>query len=657
MATSEDRIIALIDMDCFFCQVETREHPEFKGKPLVVTQFNLVLAVNYEAKALGVSRFVSGNKAKEQCPELELISVPILRGKGDVSKYRAAGQEVIDVLKDHCPVIERASVDEAYLDITSLVEDKIDSITCSSKEVISKLNNTFVVGYCGDDNDEEKRKDGLDTWVRESFDDLGDIQARKLAVAGMIVEELRTEIFNKCQFRCSAGISYNKVLAKLACGLHKPNKQTILPATSVPRLFSSLPINKVRSLGGKVGKDVVESLGCNVMADLLKFSLQDLQKHFDQKTGIKLYNIARGIDHEPVTPRLICKSIGASKNFSVKQAITDLDSLKQWVDSLTDDVCNRLEQDYEENHRRASNLTISYQYYQNGKSISQSRTLPLAGYKANRIASQALSIISKSIDKPIVALSIAGGKFIDAQNDGSFVNYFKTIQKQSQQANSDFRQESDENLDLGNFDSEDCDVEGIEKVSLEENYVDTVVESRINVKLREIFPDLENIDPAVVELLPSELQQAARVYLKSDNKVPDNVKSSQDKIKNEEKLKPVSIKSPQNKVKNGKKYVKSKSSNSNNKSCEKNQSNINKFVVKNNNDTSMMIRCSECNQMILNEKYLEHCDYHVAHNLQKNINQPSNSGTSSANKRNRDAGSTPKSNKKKKSIKSYFCSK
>ncbi|CAD6201258.1 GSCOCG00000059001-RA-CDS [Cotesia congregata] len=542
MATSEDRIIALIDMDCFFCQVETREHPEFKG-------------------------------------------------------------------------------------------------------------------YCGDDNDEEKRKDGLDTWVRESFDDLGDIQARKLAVAGMIVEELRTEIFNKCQFRCSAGISYNKVLAKLACGLHKPNKQTILPATSVPRLFSSLPINKVRSLGGKVGKDVVESLGCNVMADLLKFSLQDLQKHFDQKTGIKLYNIARGIDHEPVTPRLICKSIGASKNFSVKQAITDLDSLKQWVDSLTDDVCNRLEQDYEENHRRASNLTISYQYYQNGKSISQSRTLPLAGYKANRIASQALSIISKSIDKPIVALSIAGGKFIDAQNDGSFVNYFKTIQKQSQQANSDFRQESDENLDLGNFDSEDCDVEGIEKVSLEENYVDTVVESRINVKLREIFPDLENIDPAVVELLPSELQQAARVYLKSDNKVPDNVKSSQDKIKNEEKLKPVSIKSPQNKVKNGKKYVKSKSSNSNNKSCEKNQSNINKFVVKNNNDTSMMIRCSECNQMILNEKYLEHCDYHVAHNLQKNINQPSNSGTSSANKRNRDAGSTPKSNKKKKSIKSYFCSK
>lgn len=315
---------------------------------------------------------------------------------------------------------------------------------------------------------------------------------------------------------------------------------------------------------------------------------------------------------------------------------------------MTDDVCKRLEQDYEENHRRASNLTVSYQYHQNGKSISQSRTLPLAGYKADRIASQALSIISKSIDKPIVALSIAGSKFIDAQNDGSFVNYFKTTQKQSQQVNSDFK-ESGENLDLGSFDSE------YEKISLEENYDDTDVESRINVKLREIFPDLENIDPAVVELLPSELQQEARVYLKSDNKV-----DSQDEIKNEEKLKTVSIKSPQNKVKNGKKSVKSsnggKTSNSSNKSGEKNQSNIKNFVVKNNNDTSMMIRCCECNQMILNEKYLEHCDYHVAHNLQMNINQPSNRGTNSANKRNRDAGSTPKSNKKKKSIESYFCS-
>ncbi|KAH0563764.1 hypothetical protein KQX54_006102 [Cotesia glomerata] len=152
--------------------------------------------------------------------------------------------------------------------------------------------------------------------------------------------------------------------------------------------------------------------------------------------------------------------------------------------------------------------------------------------------------------------------------------------KQSQQANNHFK-ESGENLNLGCFDFEDRDGEEIEKVSLEENDNDTVIVSRINVKLREIFPNLENIDPTVVELLPSVLQQEARVYLKTDNKV--NVKFSQDKFKNEEKLKTVSIKSSQNEVINGKKSVKPKSSNGNktsnssNKSCEKNQSNIKKI--------------------------------------------------------------------------------
>ncbi|XP_057323568.1 DNA polymerase eta-like [Microplitis mediator] len=640
MVDSEERIIALIDMDCFFCQVETREHPELKAKPLVVTQFNLVLAVNYEAKALGVTRFISGNKAKEKCPELEVISVPILRGKGDVSKYRAAGQEVIEVLRHHCSIIERASVDEAYLDITSLVEEKIDSVAWSSKEIISKLNHTFVVGYSADDNDEETRNNGVDRWVRESFDDLGDVQARKLAIAGLIVEQFRAEIYEKCKFRCSAGISYNKVLAKLACGLHKPNKQTILPATGVPDLFSSLPINRIRSLGGKIGKEVVESLGCNVMADLLKFSQQDLQKHFDEKTGSKLYNIARGIDHEQVTPRLICKSIGASKNFSIKQAITDLDTLKQWVDSLTDDVCGRLEQDYEENHRRASNLTISYQCHQAGKNISQSRTLPLAGYNPERIASQAFSIISKSIDKPIVALSIAGGKFIDAQNDGSFVNYFKTVQKRSEKISNSG---TDENF-CPDSPSEDRELEGIGNIYFEENDCEktddskVLINNRVNVKLREIFPDLDNIDPVVVELLPPELQEEARVHLNFRSKL--SIMSPENKIKNEEKSKAVKPKS-------------SKSSSSSSSKCEKNQSNIKKFFVKNSSDSSSMIRCCECNQMILNEKYLEHCDYHVAHNLQKDINQSLSSEVSSG-KRNRDGGNTPKTNKKKKSIESYF---
>ena len=76
-----------------------------------------------------------------------------------------------------------------------------------------------------------------------------------------------------------------QILAKLACGLHKPNKQTILPISAVPILFKTLPVKKVRNLGGKLGDVVIDSLKCNVMSDLLKYSLHDLQKVFDEKTG------------------------------------------------------------------------------------------------------------------------------------------------------------------------------------------------------------------------------------------------------------------------------------------------------------------------------------------------------------------------------------
>lgn len=76
-----------------------------------------------------------------------------------------------------------------------------------------------------------------------------------------------------------------QILAKLACGLHKPNRQTILPSNGVPTLFKTLPVKKVRNLGGKLGDVVIDSLKCNVMSDLLRYSLMDLQKLFDEKTG------------------------------------------------------------------------------------------------------------------------------------------------------------------------------------------------------------------------------------------------------------------------------------------------------------------------------------------------------------------------------------
>lgn len=92
-------------------------------------------------------------------------------------------------------------------------------------------------------------------------------------------------------YHCSAGIAHNKILAKLAAGMHKPNQQTILPQFCISELYQTLPITKIRSLGGKFGLQVSEVLGVKVMNDLCRFSERELQQKLDSKTGYIIFNL------------------------------------------------------------------------------------------------------------------------------------------------------------------------------------------------------------------------------------------------------------------------------------------------------------------------------------------------------------------------------
>lgn len=94
-----------------------------------------------------------------------------------------------------------------------------------------------------------------------------------------------TKPFLNAGYKCSAGVAHNKILAKLVCGLHKPNKQTILPQNTVSDLYKDLPIKKIKSLGGKFGKTLAEELQITYMGELAKFSEKELCKKFDEKTS------------------------------------------------------------------------------------------------------------------------------------------------------------------------------------------------------------------------------------------------------------------------------------------------------------------------------------------------------------------------------------
>ncbi|XP_014791234.2 DNA polymerase eta [Octopus bimaculoides] len=424
-------VIALVDMDCFFVQVEQRYNPSLKGKPCAVVQYTqrgVIIAVSYEARAFGVKRGMTAEDAKAKCPDILLPRIPELRGKADLTKYREAGAEVIDVFCQFCQCVERASIDEAYLDLTKIVDERMKTVdvTCITS-FADQLTNTHVIGWESTEDNKSSNKTDMSKnckndllwWLSSvQFEDI------KLAVGAVIVEEMRAAVHKQTGFSCSAGISRNKMLSKLAAGLHKPNQQTVLPHSAVEELFKTMPISKVRNLGGKFGDDLKRDHGIEMMSDLWQFSKEHLIDIYGSKTGTWLHALCRGFDNETVTARQVPKSIGCSKNFLGKSALDTRDKVKHWLKQLATEVEERLIKDKENNKRTATSMITSLRFQSpvNQTIQSSSRTTAVVQYSAEKIANCAFSLLQQfnlspphqaSWSPPILMLSISVGKFVD----------------------------------------------------------------------------------------------------------------------------------------------------------------------------------------------------------------------------------------------------
>ncbi|MBN3309262.1 POLH polymerase, partial [Amia calva] len=404
MDYGKDRVVALVDMDCFYVQVEQRLNPQLKNKPCVVAQYKTwkgggIIAVSYEARAHGVTRNMFADDAKKLCPDLQVARVRESHGKADLTLYREASVEVIEVMSRFA-VVEKASIDEAYMDLTGAVQQRLRAMAGRPMEP-GLLKTTHVQGFPQRVQEEEAvldkeehRHRGLQEWL-DSLPSLSGpaCPELQLAVGAVIVEEMRAAVEEHTGFRCSAGISHNKILAKLACGLNKPNRQTVLPLGSIAELFSTLPVGKIRSLGGKLGASITETLEVENIGELTRFTRGQLTEHFGDKTGQWLYDLCRGIEFEPVKPRQLPKSIGCSKNFPGKSALATGEQVQHWLKQLALELEERLTKDRETYNRVAKQLVVGVRFAGDRKASSFSRCCALARYDANKISSDSYAII------------------------------------------------------------------------------------------------------------------------------------------------------------------------------------------------------------------------------------------------------------------------
>lgn len=428
-------MIAHVDMDCFYVQVEQRRQPKLRGLPTAVVQYNDwkgggLIAVSYEARKFGIKRSMRGDEAEMVCPSIQLVQVPVARGKADLNVYRSAGSEVVSILsiKGRC---ERASIDEVYLDLTEAAESMLSEAPPESLEDIDKeVLKSHVLGL-NDDEDQEKNVRG---WLCRS-DALH--QDKLLACGAIIVAQLRGKVLKETEFTCSAGIAHNKMLAKLASGMNKPAQQTIVPSSAVKDLLATLPVKKMKQLGGKLGSSLQNDLEVNTVGDLLKFSEGKLQERYGFNTGTWLWKIARGICGDEVKGRVLPKSHGCGKTFPGPRALKNTASVEHWLNQLSEELSERIQLDLDQNKRVAHTLTLHAMAFKaNDLELQKkfpSKSCPLR-YGVNKVQEDAKRLFDLGLRDflgshgnswRVTSLAISASKILESPGMPSILRFFQ----------------------------------------------------------------------------------------------------------------------------------------------------------------------------------------------------------------------------------------
>ena len=273
------RKIIHVDMDAFFASVEQRDHPELRGRPVAVggsSGRGVVAAASYEARKFGVKSAMPSVTAKRLCPDLVFC-------KSRFEVYREVSQQIRAIFHHHTDLVEPLSLDEAYLDVT---EDRL----------------------------------GIGTATR---------------IAQMIRQEIRA----KTQLTASAGVSYNKFLAKLASDQNKPDGICVIRPGMGADFVQSLPIRRFHGVGPRA-EEKMQRLGIATGADLAAKDMAWLTANFGS-FGEYLYRAARGIDLRPVRSSRTRKSVGGERTFHQDQHAPD--ELRETLERIVDIVWERIE--------------------------------------------------------------------------------------------------------------------------------------------------------------------------------------------------------------------------------------------------------------------------------------------------------------------------
>ena len=323
------RKIIHIDMDAFYASVEQRDKPELKGKPVIVGgdphRRGVVAACSYEARKFGIRSAMASSTAYKLCPQAVFIPPRF-------NVYQAVSADIREVFYEYTNLVEPLSLDEAFLDVT------------------------------------------------ENF--------KNITSATLIAKEIKRKIYHRTgRLTASAGVSFNKFLAKVASDVNKPDGLTVIPPEIADSFIEQLPIRRFFGVG-RVTEEKMIGLGIKTGADLKRFQLKELIKIFG-KSGKYFYDIAHGRDDRLVDPNRIRKSLGKETTL-----LEDIDNLEQMLEIL-EGIAAKLENSIIRREAKGRTITLKIKFF-DFKRITRSITLSEPAVTAPEIMRYVEALLAKT---------------------------------------------------------------------------------------------------------------------------------------------------------------------------------------------------------------------------------------------------------------------
>ncbi len=318
---AQPRKIIHVDMDAFYASVEQRDNPLWRDRPVIVggkpNGRGVVAACSYQARAFGVHSAMPSAEAGRRCPHAVFVAPRFER-------YKAVSRQVHAVFREFTNIIEPLSLDEAYLDVSD----------------VALLGGSAV----------------------------------------RMAREIRAMILETTGLVASAGVSYNKALAKLASDHDKPDGlYCVLPGEG-EQFVATLPVGRFHGVG-RVTEERMQSLGIQTGADLRAWSLEELSREFGNSAR-RYHALARGVDERPVQVSRVRKSIGSERTFG--DNITTPEAMLEVLLSLAEEVFDSLELQ----QLRASSVTAKVRFA-DFETLTRSRSVS-AGFMDRCIMNRSL---------------------------------------------------------------------------------------------------------------------------------------------------------------------------------------------------------------------------------------------------------------------------